>query len=160
MSKCMYFDTPLLRIYLKRFLAMTIDFFIEIMGGVLGGYFGAMMAALVIVLNDVSPSATQKAIWTGMVFGFIFWGLSVSWVNRVLIQGFSRSTIGKKLMDLEIVSMGAPMSWKSMMKNWLGFTALGGIKVVSSLDRSEAAQIHSILEKSKIAQDADDKKAA
>jgi len=79
----MYFDAFLNHIYVKRAIAAGIDFGIEVAAGFLGGYFGAMVAALVIVLYDVSPMATQKAIWSGMGFGFLFWSMAASLLNRV-----------------------------------------------------------------------------
>ena len=141
----MFFDAIFLNnIYIKRIIAGMVDFGIELGGGLLGGYFGAMMAALVIVLNPVSPAATQTAIWSGMGFGFFFWAIAVSWVNRVLVQGMSRATIGKKIMDLEIISTGAPISWEIMMKHWMTASLIGEVKVVSSLDVSKLAPVYSI----------------
>lgn len=156
-------------IYVKRIIAGTIDFSIELGSGLLGGYFGAMMAALVIVLQDVPPAATQKAIWTGMSFGFFFWCVTVSWVNRVLVQGFSRASIGKRFMELEIVSTGEPISWTVMMKHWMSATLIGQLKVVSSLDLSGVAPVYSIHSKpataaakipSVASEESSDKKAA
>jgi hypothetical protein len=151
--------------YARRFIAWAIDLGIELGGGLLGGYFGAMMAALVIVLHEVSPAATQAAIWTGMSFGFLFWGLAVSWVNRVLVQGMSRATFGKKFMDLEIVSTGAPINWESMMKHWISASFIGEIRVVSSLDTSQLAQVYSITDRPSVTEvattaESSDKKAA
>jgi len=131
-------------IYIKRIIAGVIDFCIEFGCGLLGGYFGAMMAALVIVLNPVSPTATQTAIWSGMGFGFFFWAIAVSWMNRVLVQGMSRATIGKKMMDLQIISTGAPISWEIMMKHWISASMMGELKVVSTLDLSKLATVYSI----------------
>lgn len=143
---------------LRRFLASMVDFVIELGGGFLGGYFGAMLAALVIVLNEVNPQTTQKAIWTGMISGFIFWGLSISWVNRVLIQGISRASIGKKIMDIEIISTGEPISWSLMMKHWVSASLWGPIRVVSSLDQQNLARVYSISQKP--SESSSDKKAA
>ena len=131
-------------IYVKRFFAASIDFGVEFGSALLGGYFGAMMAALVIVLGDVSPAATQKAIWTGMCFGFFFWGLAVSCLNRVLIQGYSRATIGKKYMNLEVVTTGSPISWEVMFKHWVTASFSGELRVVSSLDFTSVAPVISI----------------
>lgn len=151
--------------YLRRFIAWAIDLGIELGGGILGGYFGAMMAALVIVLHEVSPAATQAAIWTGMSFGFLFWGLAVSWVNRVLVQGMSRATFGKKFMNLEIISTGAPINWETMMKHWISASLIGELEVVSTLDVSKLATVYSITAKPAVkdataSEDSSDKKAA
>ena len=137
-------------IYVKRTLAEAIDFSIAFGSGLLGGYFGAMTAALVIVLQDVSPTVTQKAIWTGMTFGFLFWSIAVSWVNRVLVQGFSRASIGKKMMELELISTGAPISWRLMLKHWISATMVGELKVVSTEDRSNLAPVYSIQSKTAV----------
>ena len=134
-------------LYLRRFVAGVVDFGIEMGGALLGGYFGAMMGALLIVIRHVSPEATQKAIWTGMVFGFVFWGAAASWMNRVLVQGMSRASVGKKLMDLEIVSTGNPITWEVMMKRWISIGFVGDISVVSSLDQSNLAPVISIQSK-------------
>ena len=115
------------------------------------------MAALVIVLGDVSPAATQKAIWTGMFFGFFFWGLTVSWLNRVLVQGYSRASIGKKYMNLEIISTGAPISWEVMVKYWVTASFSGELTVVSTQDVTSIAPVYSIHSKPV---ESSDKKAA
>ena len=158
----MIFDANLLNnTYVRRFVAGAIDLGIEVGSGFLGGYFGAMMAALVIVLHEVSPVSTQKAIWTGMIFGFLFWSFAVSWVNRVLIQGMSRATTGKKFMNLEIVSTGAPISWETMMKHWLSVTLIGEVKVISTFDVSKLAPVYSINTKpAAVTEESSDKKAA
>ena len=141
----MFFDVNYFNhIYIKRVIAGAIDVSIELGSGLLGGYFGAMMAALVIVLNQVSPASTQTAIWSGMGFGFFFWAITASWMNRVLVQGMSRATIGKKMMDLEIISTGAPISWQTMMKHWISVSMVGDIKIVSTLDTSKLAPVYSI----------------
>ncbi len=141
----MFFDAQQSnKLYLNRFMASSIDFLIEWGGAFLGGYFGAMMAALVIVLHQVHATETQGAIWSGMVLGFLFFGMSISFINRVLIQGISRATIGKKMFDLEIVSTGAPINWNVMVKYWMSATFMGELKVVSILDVSKIATVYAI----------------
>jgi hypothetical protein len=137
----MFFDAFFNHVYVKRAIAAGIDFAIEVGAGLLGGYFGAMVAALVIVIYNVSPMATQKAIWSGMGFGFVFWMISASWLNRVLIQGMSRSSIGKRLMSLEIVSNGPAISWSVMMRHWVTGSLLGEVKVVASHSPQAVAQV-------------------
>jgi len=155
----MSFDAFINHIYFKRVVAAGIDFAIEIVGSLLGGYFGAMVAALVIVLKETNPMMTQKAIWTGMIAGFFFWGVAVSWVNRVLIQGLSRASIGKKLMQLEVVSKGDPIQWKTMMMNWLSAGLAGGLFVISTLDSENLAQVIPLRPKT-AEEKANEKKAA
>ena len=131
-------------LYFKRAAAEIIDSSIELASGCLGGYFGAMVAALTVVLEGVSPHATQRAIWTGLISGFISWTLGSSWINRVLVQGISRSSFGKKIMNLEIVSTGEAISWTVMMKYWASASLFGPLKIVSSLDTSSFAPVYSI----------------
>ena len=147
-------------IFARRVLASLIDFSIEVAGGFLGGYFGAMIAALVIAIRGYSSADSQNAIWTGMICGFIFWGLAASWLNRVLIQGISRSSFGKKMLNLEIITKGAPVGWKSMNRNWISFSMGSDFQVVSSLDQSQMAPVISINGNSVNKEKAEDKKAA
>jgi hypothetical protein len=156
----MIFDTLFSQIYIKRAVAAGIDFFIEVSGGFLGAYFGAMIAALVIAWNEMGADASQKTVWAGMTVGFLFWGLTVSWFNRVLIQGVSRSTIGKKFMQLEIVSFGAPIDFRVMMIHWLTAGIYGELRVVSSLDSSGLAPVIPLKPNAADAEKANEKKAA
>lgn len=159
----MVFDAFLNHIYVKRAIAAGIDLGIELLSGALGGYFGAMVAALVIVLHDVKPATTQKAIWMGMGFGFLFWMIAVSWVNRVLIQGMSRASIGKRLMSLEIISNGPLISWSVMMRNWVTGSLIGEVRVVSSVEHQDATVIPiqtAFASQEKPAASTDEKKAA
>ncbi len=156
----MFFDALFNHIYFKRAVAACIDFFIELGGAVLGAYFGAMVAALIIAWSDLGAESSPKAIWTGLISGFLFWGLVVSWINRVLIQGVSRSTIGKKYMQLEVISLGAPIDWKIMMKYWVSATFAGELRVVSSLDQTGMAPVIPLKPKTAGVEKSDDKKAA
>lgn len=131
-------------LWFRRILAAGIDFGVELLCGVMGSYFGAMVAALTMILHEVSPQATQRFIWTGMVSGFVFWYLSASWINRVLIQGISRASFGKRLMEIEIISLGAPISWSVMMRHWITAAMVGEIRVVSSRDRQNLAPIYEL----------------
>jgi hypothetical protein len=45
--------------------------------------------------------------------------ISISFVNRVLIQGISRASIGKKLFHLELTSPAEDLSWSRMMYRWV-----------------------------------------
>jgi len=157
----MFFDGQIQNhLYTRRVMASLIDISIEAVGGLLGGYFGAMIAALVIALKDFSGSSTQKAIWFGMICGFIFWGTATSWLNRVLVQGVSRASFGKKIFNLEIVSTGTPISWRSMNQYWISFSMVSEFKIVSSLDQSQLAPVISINSKPAVAEKSADKKAA
>jgi hypothetical protein len=156
----MFIDAFFNHVFVKRAIASGIDFSIEIAAGFLGGYFGAMVAALVIVLHRVSPMATQKAIWAGMGFGFLFWLVTASWVNRVLIQGMSRATIGKRLMNLEIVSNGPAISWAVMMRHWVSGSLMGEVKVVFAGEESESATVIQLQPKKANPTQNEEKKAA
>jgi hypothetical protein len=156
----MFVDAFFNHVFVKRAIASGIDFSIELAAGLLGGYFGAMVAALVIVLHRVSPAATQKAIWGGMGFGFLFWLVTASWVNRVLIQGMSRATIGKRMMNLEIVSNGPAISWTVMMRHWISGSLMGEVKVVMADESSVMATVVQLQPKKPAQTETEEKKAA
>lgn len=103
----------------KRIAAGMVDLSIELLGGALGSYFGAFVAALASTLGTSTPEEVQSSIWSGLGFGFAFWLLSVSFVNRVLIQGISRASLGKKIFGLEIVSSTSKYTWSLMIQRWL-----------------------------------------
>jgi uncharacterized RDD family membrane protein YckC len=104
----------------RQFIATLMDASIELFGGLLGSYFGAMVAALVTAMNqDAGADAMQSSMKSGFGIGFAFWAISISLINRVLIQGISRASIGKKIMKLEIASSGAPLTWNRMALRWV-----------------------------------------
>jgi hypothetical protein len=100
-----------------------LDGLIEISGGILGCYFGALVAALMTTLSSPqsaqNPEILQKSIWLGLGYGFAFWMLAVSFVNRVLIQGLSRSTLGMKVFELELISAEKPYTWNLVLYRWI-----------------------------------------
>jgi uncharacterized RDD family membrane protein YckC len=101
-------------------MATLMDATIEFFGGLLGSYFGAMVAALVTAMNqDAGAEAMQSSMRSGFGIGFAFWAISISLINRVLIQGISRASIGKKIMKLEIASSGAPLTWNRVALRWV-----------------------------------------
>ena len=135
-------------IHIRRIGAGIIDGIIEISGGLLGSYFGAMVAALVVALKSDSPAVMQTSIWNGVGFGFVFWMFSISFLNRVLIQGVSRASIGKKIMGIEIVSAVGPLTWGSVTKRWLfGYVSLltGGAGFWYALFTKEGHTFHDVL---------------
>lgn len=96
------------------------DASLELFGGLLGSYFGAMVAALVTAMNqDAGAEAMQSSMRSGFGIGFAFWAISISFINRVLIQGISRASIGKKIMKLEISSLGASLTWNQVAMRWI-----------------------------------------
>jgi uncharacterized RDD family membrane protein YckC len=96
------------------------DASLELFGGLLGSYFGAMVAALVTAMNqDAGAEVMQSSMRSGFGIGFAFWAISISLINRVLIQGISRASIGKKIMKLEISSIGAPLTWNRIALRWV-----------------------------------------
>lgn len=103
----------------KRVAAGLVDLSIEFMGGALGSYFGAFLAALASTLGEHTAEEMQESIWNGLGFGFAFWMLSVSFVNRVLIQGISRASIGKKIFGIEVVSIASSYTWGLVLRRWL-----------------------------------------
>ncbi|MBS1959488.1 MAG: RDD family protein [Bdellovibrionales bacterium] len=135
-------------VYIRRFGAGIIDGMIEVAGGLLGSYFGAMVAALVVALKNESPTAMQSSIWNGVGFGFVFWMFSISFLNRVLIQGVSRASIGKKVFDIELVSAVGPLTWGSVIKRWLlGYVSLFacGAGFIYSLFNKEGHTFHDVI---------------
>lgn len=135
-------------VILRRIGAGMVDGFIEVTGGLLGSYFGAMVAALVVAMKGDTPAQMQASIWNGVGFGFVFWMFSISFLNRVLIQGVSRSSIGKKVFKIEIVSAVGPLTWGSVTKRWiLGYASLaaGGAGFVYALFNREGLTFHDVL---------------
>jgi hypothetical protein len=114
----------------RRIAAGIVDGMIEVVGGLLGSYFGVMVAALLVAMQNEPPEELQRSMWSGMGFGFVFWALSISFLNRVLIQGLSRSSIGKKLFKLEVISTDSSLTWTTMMTRWVmsyGSLVIGGL---------------------------------
>jgi uncharacterized RDD family membrane protein YckC len=105
---------------LRRIGSSIVDGALEFTGGLLGSYLGAMVAALVTVMHEDSAAETmQSSMRSGFGVGFAFWALSISFLNRVLIQGISRASIGKKLFRLELVSARDPLTWGRVVGRWL-----------------------------------------
>lgn len=126
-----------------------VDWMIELSGGLLGSYFGVMVAALFTAMNrEVTPQHMQSSIKSGLGLGFVFWALGISFLNRVLIQGISRASIGKKLFKLELISEGGPLTWSKVTARWVlsvgSFAALGA-GYLYSLFNSERRTLHDVL---------------
>jgi uncharacterized RDD family membrane protein YckC len=135
-------------VFLRRFGAGIIDGLIELSGGVLGSYFGAMLAALVMALKDETPAHMQDSIWNGVGYGFVFWMISISFLNRVLIQGVSRASIGKKVFNIELVSAVGPLTWGTVTKRWvLSYVSLltGGAGFMYALFSRQGHALHDFL---------------
>ena len=135
-------------IVLRRMGSGVVDLAIELGGGLLGSYFGMMVAALLIAVKNEPAEQLQASMWNGLGFGFIFWALSVSFMNRVLIQGVSRASIGKKLFKIEIMSTAQPLTWTTMMKRWVLSTvslALGGLGYIYLLFDREHRTFHDLI---------------
>jgi uncharacterized RDD family membrane protein YckC len=131
----------------RRIAAGFVDFSLELGSGLLGSYFGAMLAALVVAIKNQNPEAMQTSIWNGFGFGFVFWALSISFLNRALIQGVSRSSIGKKIFKLELISCGQPLTWGTVMKRWvLGIlSSIGGLGYSVIFFNREGRAFHDFL---------------
>ncbi len=135
-------------LYARRIAACLIDYSVELTGGFLGSYFGIMVAALLTTLKDAPAEEMTTSMWNGLGFGFVFWFLSVSFLNRVLVQGLSRSSIGKKLLKLELISTTKTLSWSAVTTRWLfSFISLavGGLGYIYSLFDSEGRPFHDII---------------
>jgi len=134
-------------ILIRRTLASLLDCTIEISGGFLGSYFGMMLAALLVSANDGPAEQMQSSMWSGFGFGLVFWTFSLSFLNRVLIQGLSRSSIGKKFFDLELISVGKPLTWNTIIGRWvMGFGSFGifGAGYFSAIFDKEGRTFHDI----------------
>jgi len=134
---------------LRKFGAGLVDGSIELIGGFLGSYFGAMVAALVTVASpNLQPELMQSSMKSGFGIGFAFWAISISFVNRVLIQGISRSSIGKKVFHLELVSPAEDLSWSRMMYRWvlsIGSMAFFGAGYWYMLFNEEGRSFHDLV---------------
>ncbi len=110
---------------MRRVFAASFDLGLELGGGFLGSYFGALIAALAITLRSENPVGIQSSIWSGMQFGFVFCFFAISIVNRIVIQGLSGASLGKKLFKLEIQARAGSLSWSMMFKRFLLSHVLG-----------------------------------
>ncbi len=130
------------------------DFSIELFGGLLGSYFGAMVAALVTVMNhDASPQMMKGAIKGGFGLGFVFWALGISFLNRVMIQGISRASIGKKIFKLELIAEGKSLTWSRVARRWvfsIGSFAAFGVGYFYAIFHPEHKTLHDVLSETDI----------
>jgi uncharacterized RDD family membrane protein YckC len=125
-----------------------VDLTLELWGGLLGSYFGAMVAALVTAMKSSAPEQMEQSVRSGFGLGFAFWALSISLVNRVLIQGVSRASIGKKLFKLELIASGEPITWTTMLKRWVvsvGSVAAGGFGYWYAFFNEERKTLHDLI---------------
>ena len=128
----------------KRIGSMIVDASLEFGGGLMGSYFGAMVAALVTALRHHDPVVMQESIWRGFGFGFVFCSLAISFVNRVLIQGLSRASLGKKFFKIELVT-SKPFTWQLMISRWIlaqVSMAMGGAGYIYMLFNPEHRTAH------------------
>lgn len=132
----------------RRSASSAVDFTLELWGGLLGSYFGAMVAALVTAMKATAPEQMEQSVRSGFGLGFAFWALSISLVNRVLIQGVSRASIGKKLFKLELISTGEPITWTTMLKRWVvsvGSVSIGGFGYWVAFFNEEKKTLHDLI---------------
>jgi hypothetical protein len=132
---------------IRRSFANTLDTGLEISGGILGSYFGMMVAALLESAKESEASQLQSSMWSGVGFGFLCWVLAISFINRVLIQGLSRASIGKKVFGLELVSVAGPMSWGTVFGRWImgfGSFALGGSGFIYAFFDKDGRTFHDL----------------
>jgi hypothetical protein len=90
----------------------------------------------------------EQSVRSGFGLGFAFWALSISLVNRVLIQGVSRASIGKKLFKLELIASGEPITWTTMLKRWVvsvGSVAAGGFGYWYAFFNEERKTLHDLI---------------
>jgi uncharacterized RDD family membrane protein YckC len=134
---------------LRKIGSSVVDGALELTGGLLGSYFGAMVAALVTVMTpNVAPETMQHSMKSGFGIGFAFWALSISFLNRVLIQGISRASIGKKVFKLELTTSGEPLTWTRMTYRWvlsIGSLAVFGAGYGYALFNDEERSFHDIV---------------
>ena len=132
----------------RRLGAAVLDGSIELAGGLMGSYFGALVAALVVAMRDGPAEQMQSSIWSGFGFGFVFWTLSISFLNRVLIQGLSRASLGKKVFKLEMIATEGSLTWTTVMKRWVvSFASLsfGGLGYAWMLVDREGRGLHDLI---------------
>jgi uncharacterized RDD family membrane protein YckC len=132
---------------IRRSFANLLDTGLEISGGILGSYFGMMVAALLESAKESEPAQLQSSMWSGVGFGFLFWVLAISFINRVLIQGLSRASIGKKVFGLELVSVAGPITWGTVIGRWImgfGSFALGGSGFIYAFFDKDGRTFHDL----------------
>ena len=135
-------------LWFRRIGSVVVDISLELTGGLLGSYFGAMVAALVTAMKNGAPEQMEHSMKSGFGIGLAFWAISVSFVNRVLIQGLSRASIGKKLFHLELISSAEPLTWSTMIKRWIvsvGSLASGGAGYAYAFFNEENLTFHDLI---------------
>lgn len=69
-----------------------------------GGYLGAYVAAVVVSVKGAPPSAVESAASSGLAFGTGFWFCVSVFMNFVVLQGLTGSTLGKMITGTRVVN--------------------------------------------------------
>jgi len=113
----------------SRFGAFILDLGFAYIASFMGGMFGAQVATAF-----AQPHAHVAG--SGFLLGWYFWGFGMGFVNMVILQGITGSSLGKMLFGLKVVNRrGEPMGvalafgrrvayYLSVIPLFLGFTTI------------------------------------
>ncbi len=87
----------------QRLLAYIIDTIFSTAAQFGGAIFGAVVAGMILGANQ-PKEAQENAISAGMVLGMYFWALVFGVFNSILLQGLTGSTLGKRIVGIQVVS--------------------------------------------------------
>ncbi len=97
----------------QRLLASAIDGTIVVTVGYLGAFFGAMLADIM---------ASEDAMAAGFLMGWFFWFHAVWFLNMIVYQGLTGSSLGKKIFKIEVVTLsGEPFTLSGSMVRGVSF---------------------------------------
>ncbi|OFZ82168.1 MAG: hypothetical protein A2583_07605 [Bdellovibrionales bacterium RIFOXYD1_FULL_53_11] len=65
---------------------------------------GGIMAGFMAGRSPAGEQAGSSAISSGMTLGWIFWGLAAWFLNYIILQGMSGSTVGKMVFGIKVVN--------------------------------------------------------
>lgn len=85
-----------------RVLAGVIDFFVIYVAQFGGAYMGAIIGGTIMAMRDAHSSVIEDAMASGLILGWVFWGIAAVILNHGVLQGMNGSTIGKSLCGLRV----------------------------------------------------------
>jgi uncharacterized RDD family membrane protein YckC len=97
-----------------RFLSHIIDLFLLQAVQLFGAYCGGMMATTVLSFRQAPELVVSEGAATGMIFGWLFWGLVGAALNYGVLQVLSGGTLGKAVCGLRVVYLNGTrrVLWK------------------------------------------------
>ena len=101
------------------FLSHMIDLFLLQALQLLGAYLGGFTATLVLSYRYAPETVVSEAAATGMIFGWLFWGIVGAALNYLVIQSLFQATLGKAVCGLRVVKLNGSrrVIWRTSSKN-------------------------------------------